>query len=51
LATVADPADQIDNSGQLGVALEQLELTQRGLLALLSGSVTGRQCGGLHGRV
>ncbi len=51
LATVADPANQIDNSCQLSVALEQIEVTHRRLLALLGGSVTGRQWIGLHGRV
>jgi hypothetical protein len=44
VAAVADAADQIVDSGDLGVALEQIELNEERLLApLLRGSVSGRQ--------
>ena len=41
-ATAADPANQSDNGGQLGLALKQVELTQGQPLALLGGTVTVR---------
>jgi hypothetical protein len=44
VAAVAHAADQVVDSGDLGVALEQIELNEERLLAPpLRGSVSGRQ--------